>query len=52
MRPWRCRECLKRFYLPVNLDEKMLREHEWLRDNEKPSESQVKRKVLEKDHTG
>jgi hypothetical protein len=48
MKPWRCRECMRRFYLPVNLGEKILREHEWMREIDKSFDRRAK-KVAEKE---
>jgi hypothetical protein len=48
MKPWRCRECMRRFYLPRNLDRKLLREHEWLREIDKSFDPRPKPKVIHK----
>jgi hypothetical protein len=31
MKPYRCRQCMRRFYLPSRLDQKIRRERAWLR---------------------
>jgi len=44
MRAYRCRECQSRFYLPTNLDTKLVAQQEWVKESENPQSARRRKK--------